>query len=702
MKVTHMLIRRHLVAAWVLLPAAAVSAGVSITAAWSGDFRSVAVYLAAGMLPVMCGFAFLSVLLHRRTRDTLKLAGDELFSLRKDREQLIKFNASIISIAENLHPSKVLQRVTQELIDLHSADLCLILQFQEHSRSFVTISQYARSKRDIDLDSLNVFLRVLGVSDDSALKPRIIKQGSNETNDRYMDNVFGGAVPWVLMVPMVYQGRSLGVIVIHSDNDGPTDILRTELTRVVAHQAAVALNHAQLFQKAQDEIRKRAETEDELYQIAFHDSLTGLPNRSFFLDRLNRAFGRGKRDEDFFYAVVYFDCDNFKYINDSLGHQAGDEVLCQITDRIKEELRPSDTFARIGGDEFVILFEGLTKTEDVYFVLSRIQKKAVLPMEVMGKELVVSVSIGVALCHSHYSHPQELLRDADIAMYRAKMRSKGSFEIFDKDMRATIVRHMEVESRLRRALEFGELSTVYQPIVDLSTEELAGFEALVRWNSESGDMYPDEFIPVAEKCGLVGRIDRFTMMNALSQLQSWMNQGLVGDRFFLSVNLSSSHFEQKAPSFEWIAEAIEQFGIRPRQLHLEITETSMMKNIHEASSRVKYLKSLGVEVKVDDFGTGYSSLTYLARLNADSIKIDKSFVMNLAHEGNQAIVRSIISLSKDMGMSCVAEGVETAEHLEFLRSLGCQYGQGYFFSKPVPPAQAQLTFFSAKHPPVPG
>ncbi len=683
LKVARRAIRHHIIFTIIVCCVTALVTVIGVVSIWVEFLRRVNLYLLFLFLPALAVFIIHTVIVQPKIRQTLSLVGHELSMLRKDREKLIKFNASIIAIAENLHPSKVLQRVIKELVRLHGADMCLILQFQEHSRSFVPISQYSLSDTTIDIESMNVFLQRLSLHVESNLKPRIIKLGANEENDRFMINAFGNGYKWVLIVPMVYNRKTHGVIVIHSTSGESADILKTELTRIIAHQSAVAFSHAQLFQKTQDEIRKRAETEDELYQIAFHDSLTGLPNRSFFLDQLNRAFGRARREKRYLFAVAYFDCDNFKIINDSLGHQAGDEVLCEITDRIKRELRPTDIFARIGGDEFVILFEGLSNIEDVRYAIDRIQRVVLTPMQVMGKDLVISISMGVALSNERYRHPQELIRDADIAMYRAKMSEKGSFEIFDREMRAHIVRHMDIETKLRGAIDGKELTTVFQPIFSLKTGSLAGFEALVRWQTSDGSIYPDEFIPVAEGCGLVSQIDKLSLYNGLAQLRDWMDCGRIGEDVFLSVNLSSCHFEKKDVSFSWISEALVENRIRPGQLHLEITETSMMRSIEEAADHVRNLKEIGLKVKVDDFGTGYSSLTYLARLNADSIKIDKSFVMNIEDEGNQAIVKSIVSLSKEMGMDCIAEGVEAQLHADFLKRIGCEYGQGYYFGKPL-------------------
>jgi diguanylate cyclase (GGDEF)-like protein/PAS domain S-box-containing protein len=427
--------------------------------------------------------------------------------------------------------------------------------------------------------------------------------------------------------------------------------------------------------------RKRAEAQ--LLHDAFHDGLTGLPNRALFMDRLKLAIARAKRHQGRQFAVLFLDFDRFKLINDSLGHQVGDLLLIGIAERLRATLRPEDTVARLGGDEFTILLDDLQDAAAAVEVADRLQKEVTRPFNLDGHEVFTSASIGIALSALGYEHPGEVLRDADAAMYRAKALGKARHEIFDQALHARALNLLQMETDLRRAVERQEFAVHYQPIVDLKSKKLQGFEALVRWqHQERGFISPLDFIPVAEDTGLIIPIGQWVLGEACRQLKEW--QAMFPDsQLQISVNLSTKQFAQP-DLIEQIKKTLEETGLNPRSLKLEITESAVMENTEVAIRLLKELRTLGVELSIDDFGTGYSSLSYLHRFPLSTLKIDRSFISRMeSQDENAQIVETIVMLARNLGMNVVAEGVETASQLSQLGALECEYGQGYFFSKPV-------------------
>jgi len=441
-----------------------------------------------------------------------------------------------------------------------------------------------------------------------------------------------------------------------------------------------------IFQVQDITDKKRAEAQ--LLHDAFHDVLTGLPNRALFLDHLKMALARSRRHLDRMFAVLFLDFDRFKIINDSLGHIAGDKLLIEIARRLEKSLRPGDTVARLGGDEFTVLLEDLEHPDEAIALAERIQKTLTTPISLDGNEVSITASIGIALSTIGYNMPEEILRDADTAMYQAKSLGKARHALFDKQMHSRALKQLQLENDLRRAVEREEFFVVYQPIVSLENLELAGFEALVRWqHPERGLVSPADFIPLAEETDYINPIGKWILESACRQLQKWqqMKKDLP---LMMSVNLSGKQFAQ-GNLVEQIVEVLKATGLEPKQLKLEITESVVMDNVEAATEMLKRLRNLGVQLSIDDFGTGYSSLSYLHRLPIDTLKVDRSFVMLMTNNNENAeIVRTIVMLAKSLGMAVIAEGVETKEQMEILRELGCEYGQGYYFSKPLEPAQA--------------
>jgi diguanylate cyclase (GGDEF)-like protein/PAS domain S-box-containing protein len=428
--------------------------------------------------------------------------------------------------------------------------------------------------------------------------------------------------------------------------------------------------------------RKRAE--QQLLHEALHDPLTGLPNRAWFMEQLRLSLDQLKHHKDRLNAVLFLDLDRFKVINDSIGHMIGDRLLIGIADRLQKCLRPEDKVARLGGDEFTVLIEGLKEASEAVEVAERIQREIAKPFKLHGYETFTTVSIGIALSSSAYDRPEDLLRDADTAMYQAKSLGKAQYVIFDKDMHARAMSLLQLETDLRRAIDRREFFIQYQPIVSLSSGKLTGFEALVRWHHpDRGLIPPEEFIALAEETGFVVPIGQWVLREACRQMRWWQQQFPSSLPLSISVNLSSKQFAHSS-LIEQIVRTLNSTGLDPRSLKLEITESVVMENVEVATRMLEQLRALGVELSIDDFGTGYSSLSYLHRLPIDTLKIDRSFVGRICENNeNREIVRTIIMLAQNLGMSVIAEGVETKEQLKELRELKCQAGQGYLFSRPL-------------------
>jgi diguanylate cyclase (GGDEF)-like protein len=438
------------------------------------------------------------------------------------------------------------------------------------------------------------------------------------------------------------------------------------------------------------DITDRKHAEEKLLHDALHDELTGLPNRALFMDRLRQSMDRSRREPERLTAVLFLDLDRFKIVNDSLGHLVGDDLLIQIAGSLAAALRPSDTIARVGGDEFAILLEGGRDVGDAVRVAERIHERLTAPIVLGSQELFASASIGIAVHTPEYKRPEDLLRDADTAMYRAKSSGRACHVVFNKVMHRFVMARLQLETDLRRAVERGQLRVYYQPFVDLASGEVTGFEALLRWlHPRRGLLPPEEFLEVAEETGLIVPMGRFVLLEGCRQIRELQLKHPELSRLKLSVNLSNKQFFQ-TDLFAQIEEALATSGLAPACLGLEITEGVIIRHADSAASRFSRLKSLGVQLYLDDFGKGYSSLNYLHRFPMDILKIDRSFVSRIDDaEGNLAIVRAIVTLAHQLGMEVVAEGIQTDEQLARLKSLGCEYGQGFFLSEPVPADRAE-------------
>ena len=478
--------------------------------------------------------------------------------------------------------------------------------------------------------------------------------------------------------------------------------LNQQLEQKILHRTAEleTANHklAIANQELQQEIKERQKIEQQLVKDALHDGLTGLPNRNLLMERVERSLKNQQRNSDYLFAVLFIDLDRFKMINDSQGHLVGDQLLIAIAKILAQGLRDTDTLARLGGDEFVILLDNINHLTDAIKVSERINQQLQAPFNLEEQMVFTSASIGIALSSSEYSHSSQILRDADIAMYRAKEKGKACYEIFDQIMYAETLKTIELEQDLRLALKKEQLTLYYQPIIALESGVLIGFEALIRWqHPEKGFISPVDFIPIAEDTGLIIQIGDWVLTEACQQLSSWQQKFahlMQINRLKISINIASQQIQE--PNFIAKLDAIlAATNLASKCLKLEITERVLIDTGHHTQQTLTEIKRRGIKLSIDDFGTGYSSLSYLRRLPIDSLKIDRSFIDSLNSDVESfEIVKTIITLAHTLKMDAIAEGVETKAQINKLEALNCEYAQGYLFSEPLSVEQVELNIFS--------
>jgi diguanylate cyclase (GGDEF)-like protein/PAS domain S-box-containing protein len=465
--------------------------------------------------------------------------------------------------------------------------------------------------------------------------------------------------------------------------DGRVVWIRDEMTVVRGEDG----NASPLFYGVFLDVTDRKKMEAELEQLALYDSLTGLPNRALFSDRLAHAIERRGRAQAT--AVYFLDLDRFKRINDSLGHAAGDEVLCKIAARIQRMLRPDDTVARFGGDEFTVLCESVGGVLEAVGVADRLQREIAQPLRAGGAELRLTASVGIALAEpGEAADCSRLVEDADAAMYRAKERGGARTELFDVAMRERAVDALSIEQELQHGLERGELRLFYQPLVSLGSGEMVGAEALIRWeHPERGLLSPDQFLPVAEESGLIVEVGAWAVGEACRRLRDWDRRNGGPSAFGLAVNLSARELTHP-DVVSTVLSAVRRSALDPSRLTIEVTESTAMADRDSGFRALRELSEAGVRIAIDDFGTGYSSLDHLREMPADILKIDRSFVAGMAaNSPDSALVAAAIAMGRALEMEVVAEGIETSEQVADLRELGCPLGQGFLFARPLPPEE---------------
>ena len=473
--------------------------------------------------------------------------------------------------------------------------------------------------------------------------------------------------------------------------------VQNQLAIITAQQTIHHLN-AQLEERVKERTQQLEIANSQLSEMAFCDLLTQLPNRALLMERLQEAMSQQQANPENQFAILYLDCDRFKIVNDSLGHQAGDELLVAIARRLKSILRQEDLLARMGGDEFVVLLSNLAEPHTATQVAARILNSFGLPICLRERDVFVSFSIGIVLGHSTDHSPEDLLRDADTAMYQAKALGKDQYQIFEPSMYQTVCHRLQLETDLRKAIRHKEFALHYQPIIELETRTIVGAEALIRWHHPTqGLVSPEKFIPIAEETGFILKLGRWALREACYQLRNWQKQHIVNASFCISVNVSAYQFAQ--PDFvKQIDEILAETQLDPQCLKLEITETVIIQNLSSAADVICRLQERSIQLSIDDFGTGYSSLSYLHSFPVDNLKIDRSFIQRLhQEESNLGLLTAIVQIAKTMGMNLIAEGIETSEQFIQLKLLGCQFGQGYLFSEPLPPeGMANLLFVSCQ------
>jgi diguanylate cyclase (GGDEF)-like protein len=535
-----------------------------------------------------------------------------------------------------------------------------------------------------DLDSTNPLL-------DQTLLPLLIIQHEPYVQDHAPQSMLG--------LPIVRQQRLIGILYLENRQiEGVFSHDRVELLQLLCAQAAIAITNAQLYQRNQDYMQALERTQTQMLELqadlmdqTLHDPLTGLANRTWFMTRITWLLQYNRVNPPRWYAVLLLDLDRFKVINDSLGHLVGDQLLQAVVARLQTCVTAPDQISRLGGDEFVVLLESATTIDDVIAVAESILAQFVLPFTIDGYEIYSNASIGITTSNTAYYQPEDVLRDADIALYAAKAHNKGGYTIFDSALQQSAQERLHLENDLRQAIVDSQANPLtaplylhYQPIYDLDQRTIVGVEALVRWlHPIDGLISPMTFIPIAEETGLINTLGPWILATACAQLAQWQQQSQLPAGFTLHVNFSALQFHQVG-WLESIKAILHQTQIPPHQLKLEITENCLLNLVDVQPGAIAALQTLGIRLCIDDFGVGYSSLSRLLSLPISTIKLDRSFVENcLEHADQQAMIRMILTLAQTLNMEVVAEGVQTPGEIAYLQQYGCNLGQSFFLSQPI-------------------
>ena len=623
-------------------------------------------------------------------------------------------NRVVQAIRETLILEEILQTTVDQLQTALQADRCLVVQPTPEQQMLVKYASSSETDthdvKHLSYDLCSHFETVLRAGQQVVLhQPNANsaeRTSSEEISSKAVDEFLAAHhLQSVLITPLSYQQEYFGALTLDQTAHHRIWTAREiSLVKAVAEQCAIAIYQANLYHKAQRELEQRRRVEEQLRHDAFHDALTGLPNRALFLDRLNHALQIANRDRDEaseselgHFAVLFLDLDDFRIVNDSLGHDAGDFMLQVVATRLSHCLRVGDTLARTSGDEFAILLEYIETIDDILAVIENIQGVLKQSITLESQEIFVSSCIGIVIDAPNYNDAAQFLRDADTAMYQAKEKGRGSYQVFNLSMHTEVKGRLQLENDLRRALVGNEFYLVYQPIIHLPSQQFCGFEALIRWYEPTrGLLPPSEFIPIAEQTGLIIPIGQWVMRQACEQWRRWLERWPEHlNNCNISVNLSAKQFIQSDLTAQ-IGEILDLTGVDCSFLRIEITESALIENEASSLETLKALKARNIQVAMDDFGTGYSSLSYLLRFPKDMLKIDKSFVSKLDdNPDNQEIIKTILALGSNLGLEVVAEGIETKHQAQFLLNHGCLLGQGYWFSPPLTSSDAEALLANA-------
>jgi len=652
---------------------------------------------------------------HERLQNAVNSRTRELMQQIREREKSELLQESLFKISEltndaTLHIDEFYSMVHNIVGQLINAQNFYIAKYDQKSKKLSFVYYLDQNSSNVEADSQprtfgNGFTEyIISTGKTQLLNHQkmyaLYEQGKTKKPQEETKSWLG--------VPLIHSGVVLGAMVLQSYNLATTFTEQdAELLKFVSQHVSSAIKRRELFEferqshdfleqqvklrtvALEDEIKQRKQVEEQLKYTASHDTLTGLPNRTLFINLLNHAIACHKRKEDVKFAVLFLDLDRFKVVNDSLGHHAGDLLLQEIAKELKVLVRDKDTVSRFGGDEFVNLIEDLDSNDEAYEIAQRITDFLAAPFNIENQSIFIGTSIGVLINDDRYDNADTMLRDADTAMYHAKGQGKGRYEIFDSSMQKKVQNALELEADIREGIAKSEFSPYFQPIVDLRNEKVVGFEALARWkNDKRGFVFPNDFIPLAEETNLVMAIDFLILEKSCQQLKEWETT-FGRNNLYVSCNLYGDHFFSATLPTD-IEGIIQRVGIKPNQLRVELTERALLENSDLVLDNMNALKTLGVKILLDDFGTGYSSLSYLHRFPIDVLKIDRSFINNVhEHDNHQAIIKTIIDLATNLQMGTVGEGIENLADAQLLTTMACMYGQGYYYAKPMPPNEAE-------------
>ncbi len=598
--------------------------------------------------------------------------------------QLVMLQTASAQISSSLDINEVCSIVTRELNNIFATRVCSLSRWDKEKGILHRITTHKVGEEGLEIKEssfrLKDFpLRAQALENQKVIQSVLSDPGIDPTELNFLKE---HGFKSVLLLPLVHQKEALGLIETYDIKEKTYEIHEIVLAKLYANHASIAIENARLFNRAQEEIDIRKQIEEKLRYDALHDDLTGLPNRNLFMDRLERVMLRSKRFKEVDFAILYLDLDRFKRINDTFGHAEGDRVLIEVANILQSCAREVDTVSRFGGDEFLVLLEGQIKKDNVLKFADRVQAKLNAPFKIGEVDVLNSASIGIVLSSTEYENPEEYIQDADIAMYHAKSQGKGRYEFFSatKGMRARS--RLALEKELNQAINDKEFLLYYQPIIELQSLQIIGFETLLRWEKPNGDiLLPHNFLYILEDIGLIFDLGIWVLGQACKQVAVWQNNFGFTPPLSNSINISGNQLAhpQLVPMVE---ETLKKFGFDAKNLIIEITENVLISEINLAMKKLHELQELGVRIHLDDFGTGFSSLSYLKNLPINAIKIDREFVNQIdPDKDDQGLLNLIIAIAEKLNMDTIAEGVETKSQANILRELGCLYGQGFYFKE---------------------